>query len=412
LLLGAWPQLIIINTGFQFFDMICAEMSKSLVRAVLILVVAIAAIAGAVFFLNNRPLSVEVARIEKNAQVQVFGLGTVEAQVVSSIGFEVGAALVEVTVDHGSVVKRGDILARLHAAEQKSRVARAEAGVHSAEAVLDRAAAMFDRQTAVLAQKEEISRRQQELVKKNVVSVEKAAEAAKELKVAEADHALAMADTAVARAAIETARADLAHETTILAHHNLFAPFDAIVVKRHMELGTVLKIGDPIYTIVDPNSVWILAHVEEARAGAIAVGQGVDVSLRSLPGSVYQGRVARLGIESDRISEERRVWVKCEQCPVDFHLGEQAEVIITTATLPDALLVPDLMVSRYDGRSGTVWAVQNGAAQRIEVTFGNRTLDGRLEVKSKLAPGTEIITGPLAGLREGRAVRISAEPTP
>ena len=131
--------------------------------------------------------------------------------------------------------------------------------------------------------------------------------------------------------------------------------------------------------------MWILAHVEEARAGAIAVGQAADVRLRSLPGSVFQGRVARLGIESDRVSEERRVWVKCEQCPADFHLGEQAEVIITTTTLPDALLVPDLMVSGYDGRSGTVWAVQNGAAQRIEVTFGNRTLDGRLEVKSKLA---------------------------
>ena len=34
------------------------------------------------------------------------------------------------------------------------------------------------------------------------------------------------------------------------------------------------------------------------------------------PNQVFQARVVRIGIESDRVSEERRVYVKCEQCPV------------------------------------------------------------------------------------------------
>lgn len=373
---------------------------------------AVAAVAVVIFFLNNRSLPVDVVKLEKNVQVQVFGLGTVEAQIASSIGFEVGAALVELTADHGSMVESGDTLARLESSEQEARVARAKAGVHSTEAALARTSAMVDRQAAVLAQKQIVNRRQQELLKKNAASVEKAEEAAKDVRVAEADLALSVADAAVARAVIETSRADLAYESTLLAHHVLKAPFDGIVVDRQTELGTVVKAGDPVYTIVDPASVWVLAHVEESRAGAIALGQSAEVSLRSLPGSTFQGHVARIGIESDRVSEERRIWVKCEKCPVDFHLGEQAEVVVTTAILPEALLVPENAVSGYNGRDGTVWIIENGVARKLEITFSHRTLDGRLEVTSGLPTGAAVISGPLDGLRDGRAVQVSAEATP
>ncbi|MDN3722508.1 HlyD family efflux transporter periplasmic adaptor subunit [Roseibium salinum] len=64
-----------------------------------------------------------------------------------------------------------------------------------------------------------------------------------------------------------------------------------------------------------PESVWTLAYVDEARAGTIQPGQPAEVRLRSLPHDVYQAKVARIGIESDRVNEERKVWVKCEQCP-------------------------------------------------------------------------------------------------
>ncbi len=369
-------------------------------------------IAAAILFLNNRPLEVRVAAVERNVPVQVFGLGTVEAQVLSSIGFELGATLVELTADHGDLVKSGGMLARLEASEQQARVARAEANVQTSDAVLARTSSMIDRQAAVLGQKEEANQRQQDLLKKGVAAVERAEEAAKDVKVAEADHALAKADAAVARAALETARADLAHETALLDHHILKAPFDAIVVERHTELGTVVKAGDPVYTIVDAGSVWVLAHVEESRSGGIALGQNADVQLRSLPGTAFRGHVTRVGIESDRVSEERRVWIKCDECPADFHLGEQAEVVITAGMLPEALLVPELMVSGYDGRGGTVWIAEKGTARRTDVTFGHRTLDGRLEVTGGLPQGADIITGPLTGLREGRAVRTSTAPVP
>ncbi len=380
-------------------------MARRIINLALSIVAMVALVAAVVYFLNNRPLQVQIAVPEKDVPVQVFGLGTVEAQVVSSIGFEVGATLVELTADDGSRVKAGDELARLHATEQQARLARANAGVHSAEAILARTSSMVDRQAAVLAQKQEVNRRQQELVKNRVISVERAEETTKDLRVAEADHALAVADEAVARAALEAARADFSHENILLDHHILKAPFDGIVMERTRDLGDVVKAGDTVYTIVDPDSLRVLAHVEEARAGSIALGQVADIRLRSLQGTVFQGHVSRIGIESDRVSEERRVWVTCDKCPADFHLGEQAEVRITTTILPEALLVPQLMVAGFDGHSGMVWIAENGIARRTAVTFGSHTLDGRIEVSDSVPQGASIIVGPLAGLTEGRAVR-------
>src|SRR3546814_2000313 len=76
-----------------------------------------------------RPLPVEVVRTTDRVPVEVFGLGTVEARILSRVGFEVGAALVELTADHGDRVKQGEVLARLHSGEQEARVAKAKAGL-------------------------------------------------------------------------------------------------------------------------------------------------------------------------------------------------------------------------------------------------------------------------------------------
>ncbi len=388
----------------------------SMTRRLAIVAIVVAALAAVAILgyaaLVIRPVEVRAARSERDVPVQVFGLGTVEAQIVSSIGFEVGAALVELTADHGDRVAKGALLARLHPAEQEARQAKAQAGLNVAEAALGRARAAAGKARVVMDQKAEIERRQQTLADQKVVSVEQAEEAEKDLKVAIADQALAEADWAVARAAVETARADLAYETILLDHHRLVAPFDALVVARHMELGTVVRAGDPVFTLADPDSVWILAHVDESRAGAIALGQPAQLRLRSMPGRGFKGRVVRIGIESDRVSEERRVWVKCDDCPPDFHLGEQAEVLIEVAVLPEALLVAATAVTGYDNGGGKVWAVQDGKLRRMDVRIGHQLLDGRLQVTSDVPEGVGLVAEPAAGLREGRAAAIAEDAAP
>jgi HlyD family secretion protein len=387
-------------------------MKKRLIRYLLLAGGIAAAAATGLLFAFLRPLPVEVARPVQAVPVQVFGLGTVEARILSKTGFEVGAALVELNADHGDRVKKGDVLARLHSAEQEARVARARAGVANAEAAVKMAEAAAGKARAVLAQKKQTNERRQALVARHTVSVEAAQEAQMEKDVAAADLAVAISDIAVRKAALEDARAQHEMERVLLDHHVLKAPYDAIVVERHRELGSVLGPGEALFTLVAPGTVWALAHVDEARAGGIRVGQPAEVRLRSLPRQTFRGHVTRIAIESDRVSEERRVYIGCDRCPETFHLGEQAEVFITTAVLARALLVPETAVGRFDGTGGMVWTVEDGELRRRTVTFGHRTLESRLEVVGGLPEGARVVTTLRPGLREGRAARVVAEDPP
>lgn len=354
-----------------------------------------------------RPVAVVPARVEDNVVVRVFGLGTVEAQMISKIGFEVGAAITEIKVDHGDRVKKGAVLVRLHDAEQAAKVARANAGVMSAEVAIRKAEANIAKAEAIMAQKSQVNRRRQELAGRQTVSVQTAEEAQKDEDVARADLAVARADLDVLKASLADAKAQARFEQIMLEHHTLEAPFDGIVVERSKEVGTVIKAGDPVITLVAPETVWILAYIDESRAGPIALGQKAEVRLRSLPQKRYSGNVVRIGIESDRVTEERRIWVRCTDCPAAFHLGEQAEVLINVAEIAKARLVPEAAVQGFDGSRGQVWTVEKGRVARRMIAFGHRTEDARLEVSDALPEGVQIITNPAPGLAAGRSARIT-----
>ena len=199
------------------------------------------------------------------------------------------------------------------------------------------------------------------------------------------------------------------YEKAILDQHTLLAPFDALVIERHKELGTVIKAGDPIFTLIASGSVWALAYVDESRAGAIKEGQPAEVRLRSLPQQVFPAKVVRIGIESDRVSEERRVYVKCDVCPVRFHLGEQAEVLIQVATLEKAMLVPEAAVTGFDGSKGTVWTVENGrlARRRFHSAIARRIRGCRSLPACPMARSSSAEIS--AALQEGRSARTVAE---
>ena len=368
------------------------------------------AIAAGFLFLTERPLTVTVAQPESDVALRIYGLGTVEARILSRVGFEVGGALTAFAVDAGDRVAPGQEMASLHAAEQEARVARARAAVAANEANLAKADAAVVRARAVLAQREAENRRQQGLAQRDVASVQRAEEAQRDEDVARADLAVAEADVAVIRAQGMDAAAGLRQEETLLAHHRLIAPYDALVVARHAEAGAVVKAGDPVLTLIDPATVWIQAYVDEERAGQLALGQPGTIRLRSQPAAEFRGTIARIGIESDRVNEERRVWLTCADCPAEMFLGEQAEVRILTGTRATALMVPELAITGFDGHRGTVWTVVDGRLTRAELTFGARDDRGRVEVIGGLPEGAMIVARVPKGAAEGRRARIGEAP--
>ena len=382
-------------------------MRKRLLQLAFVVLVAAISAAGA-WTLLLKPVEVQVATIEQDVPIQVFGLGTIEAQVVSQVGFETAGTLVELHADHGDSVEAGALLARLDSREQDARVAQARAAVAQAEATVEQAMASVDRSEALLKEKMLTNERRQELVQSGTTSQVIADEAQAAADVAKADLAQARSAVGVARASLEQAKAALALEEARLAKHSLHAPYDALVIERHRELGSALNANEAVFTLVDPATIWALAYIDEARAGAIEIGQPAEVTRRAAPDLRIPAKVVRIDIESDRINEEYRVYVRCGGCPLAFHLGEQTEVRITVTTLPSARLVSMNSLVNGNGREGTVWTVEDGRLQQRPVTLGRRTLDGRIEIVSGVPEGAEIVNGPTAGLEVGRRASIVA----
>jgi len=371
---------------------------------------AVLAIGAGLLFQTERPLAVVVVQPETDVALRIYGLGTIEARVLSRVGFEVGGALAALSADAGDQVTAGQELAALSPVEQEARVARARAAVEANLASIAKAEAAVDRARAVLAQRGAANRRQQDLARQDVASIQLVEESQRDEDVARADLEVALADVAVIRAQGADAAAVLRLEETQLARHRLTAPYDALVVARHAEAGTVVKAGDPIFTLIDPGTVWVQAYIDEERAGQLALGQPGAIRLRSRPASEFRGTVARIGLESDRVNEERRVWLTCADCPGPMYLGEQAEVRILTGMRGSALMVPEMAITGFDGYRGTVWTVAEGRLHRADLIFGARDDRGRVEVTGGLPEGAQIVALPPKGADEGRLARIAEAP--
>jgi len=373
----------------------------------LALVVAAGASAWTLFL---RPIGVQVSQPERDVLVQVFGLGTVEARVTSKVGFKVSGVIVDLRADVGDRVPKGTVLARLDDREQTARVGRAKAATEQAEANLQRAMASVQKAQANFANAKAINERRQKLVQSSTTSVESAETAKTAQDVALADVNLASSDIAVARAAIGDAKAQLQQEAATLDFHTLTTPYDAMVTARLKELGSALGTGEPVFTLIDPKSVWVLAYIDESKAAEIRVGEPAEIVLRSRPSQRLRGQVVRIEPESDRVNEERRVQIAFNHLADNFHLGEQAEVYITTVRLAQALLVPEGAIVGLGKDRGTVWTVEDGHLQQHEATLGHRLLDGRYEITGGLPDKATVVVQLRSGLRVGRAAKIAEGP--
>lgn len=350
-----------------------------------------------------------VALERRDLTAQVYGNGTVEAKVVVGVSSKVTSRIVELHADQGDRVRAGTLLARLESDELAGEVRQAEASVRKAEAAQSLEGANLRKALANVELAERNARRFRALAEQNLVSrleaeqYENAWSVARE-EVARSRAALASARTeeAAGRASRETSRARLAD--TLIA-----APRDGIVISRDLEVGDVVAPGQSIFTLTDPAVVWVTAHVDEALLGGVAVGQKALIALRSAPGQPLPGRVARIARQSDRVTEEAEVDVAFERPLEGFRLGEQADVLITTATRKSVPSLPAAALTRRGGERG-VWTLAEGRLRFRPLRLGIEDRRGFVEVLSGLEEGGQVVSAPPEALRklaDGKKARVA-----
>ena len=381
--------------------------------ALVLLIMAVLVLAGFLAWSAYlSPITVSVAPVQSNVREQVFGLGTVGARIQSNVGFKVAGVLVVLKADQGDRVPAGQVLAQLDARDAEAQLALAKAGVAQARANIEKAKADVVSAAATLANAKAISARRTSLAAKGFASQEEAQTNEASVRVASANLASAQSSVTVAEAALQSAEAQEAFQQATLANYTLYAPYDAWIVSRNLELGSMPNPGQSVFTLVAAHTVWALGYVDERLAGRLSVGQPAEIILRSNPAALIPGHVERIEIQSDQVNEERLVNVAFDQLPDNIHLAEQAEVLVTTGVLPRAILVPPTAVSGLRDGRGSVWTVEEGRLARRQVAFGPELLDGRLPVLDGLPAGAAVVAAPTSGLRVGRAARIAEAQPP
>ncbi len=350
-----------------------------------------------------RALAVPVAAIRTNVAEQVFGLGTVGAHVESEVGFKVSGVLVAVDADEGDHVRTGQVLARLDARDIEAQLAVAKAGVAQAEANVTKAEADVASAKATLVNATAISTRDSRLIKSGLVSTEQAETDQAAVRIAAANLVSARSGVVLAKAQLRSAKATRMVSEATLADYTLYAPYDAWVVSRNLNLGSAVNPGQSVFTLIEPKGIWVLGYVDERLAGRLAVGQPAEIILRSEPGKRYSGHIARIEIQSDAVNEERLVDVAFDHIPASIHLAEQAEVLITTGILSKAVVMPPTMISDLKDGKGTVWITENGRLARRRVSLGPELLNGQYPILAGIPAGVQVIAAPVSGLRVGRA---------
>jgi RND family efflux transporter MFP subunit len=334
---------------------------------------ALAVVAGLVFYRAKlAPEPVAAHEMARGPIVgEAMGTGTLEARVKTTIGPRIQERLAQVLADQGDRVEAGQLLARLDDAETQQQVAVAVAALEAARRTAERVAADVERSEAVLALARLDHQRTTGLLTTKAASQADVDKTAESLRIAQADLKRSHAAIAEAQSQVVVAEKTLLYRKEQLAFTEIRAPYDGLVIRRDHDPGDVLVPGASLMQIVSLDELWISAWMDETAIPALATGQAARIRFRSEPSRTYAGTVARLGREADRETREFLVDVRVEELPMNWAIGQRAEVLVEIGRQIDAVVLPQSFLVWRAGRPG-VFVYQDGRARWRDVTLGLR----------------------------------------
>jgi HlyD family secretion protein len=386
------------------------EMLKTLARkkSYLIWLTVLVALGIALKITLFAPPLVKTVKIERrDLTAQVYGNGTVEAKVIVGISSKITGRIVELYADQGDRVKRGQLLAKLENDDVLHQQRQSEAGLNRSAAGLSVEKANLHKAQATLALAEKNALRFRTLAEKNLVSKLEAEQYDTSCQVAREEVARCRAALDAATMEQRASRAGLGFARSKVADTLIYAPQDGVIITRDLEKGGTVTPGVPIFTLADPETVWVKANVDESLLKGVAVGNKAVIALRSSPNEPFPGQVARLGHQSDRVTEELEVDVAFTPPLKNFRLGEQSDVYIIAGMKKDALSLPSGAMVTKDKKRG-VWIVADGKLAFKEVTIGIVDRRNFAEIVTGLAGGVRVAVAPppeMARFKEGMKVR-------
>jgi HlyD family secretion protein len=239
------------------------------------------------------------------------------------VGFKLPGRVIELQVEEGREVRKGDLLARLDSVELAAIVAQNRAAVQEAvnkvaelkagsrPQELEQARANLKAQDAELARVRKELERAETLHSNGAISTAQldAARSAYDARTAQRQavaESLSIAKEGARKETIAAAesrvlqgKAAMRAAEQRLADTEIHSPIDGVILKKNVEVGETVAGGVPIYTIGDLSNPWTKVYVKEDKVGQIKLGQTAMVTTDSHKGKTYEGWVSYVSSEAE-----------------------------------------------------------------------------------------------------------------
>ena len=294
----------------------------------------------------------------RRAKGEVTVSGTVVSRETATIEARAQGYVIELKVDAGDTVKKGQVLLRIDNREAADRVIQARAALESADADLKKATIDYGRYKS-LYEKDSVAK-------------------------SEFDAVTARYETA--KAAHLRAKAALEEAETMLSYGKVTAPFDGVVARRTVNKGDLVTPGRPLFTVFMPGTYELEAAAGEQYAPYLKEGTPVRVRVPS--------------INLDKKSKIREVVpqrdARTRTITVKVPLGETKGLslglygTLTFATQASQVIAVPASAVETVGQLETVRVLEDGQVKVRHVKTGRRIGD-KVEIVSGLRPGEKLV---------------------
>jgi HlyD family secretion protein len=375
--------------------------------AVVLLLVA----AGTWFFMRPKPMEVSTVVAEADSSGPSLGTsvlnasGYVVARRMATVSSKVTGKVLEIFVEEGMEVKKGQVLARLDPENSSTMLTMAERELEASKRNLTEIEVR-------LADARRNLERNEALVKQQLVS-----QTALDTSRAEAN-ALA-ARLAASQAQVKVSESSLAMRRIDYNDLNVRAPFTGVVISKDAQPGEMISpmsagggfTRTGIATIVDMESREVEVDVNEAYINRVKSNQRVEATLDAYPDAPLAAHVINIVPTADRTKATVRVRIGFEKLEpqilpdmgikVRFLDDQPAQPV---ATQGPRIRVPAVAVQKVDGES-FVWVVSEERVERRAVTVGPES-EGTIEIRAGVNSGDELVSPVVQGLVDGGKIKL------
>ena len=305
--------------------------------------------------------------------------GTIRARQRARLSTEIGGRVVEITHREGGVVAEGELLLLLNDSTLRAQENQALEAIRASDAHYQEMCITKDK-----ARRE--YHRKRKLAAQNIVSEDLLDQLLHVYQAAKAACDAADAERQKVRASRAGAAADLDKVS-------IYAPFSGVIAEVNVEVGEwVTPSPEGIIDLINPESLYVSAPMDEIDSGRIEPGLPVRVTVDSRPGETFLGKVTRiapyvLDIEAQNRTVEIEVELDDLEIASSLLPGTSADVEVILQTLEDALRIPTTALFQ----NNRVLVVEDDVLVEREIETGLRNWD-YVEVQSGLEEGEVVVT--------------------